>query len=91
MKIHLIARRRILGLTPQLIKNCLVAFSKSDRRKILLISLLQTVLNLLDLVGVAIIGVIGSLAVSGLESIPPAGRVYSILEFFFSNPEGIKP
>jgi len=80
LNIHLIVKRRILGLTPQLIKNCLVAFSKSDRRKILLISLLQTVLNLLDLVGVAVIGVIGSLAVSGLQSIPPAGRVYSILE-----------
>lgn len=80
MNIHLIAKRRILGLAPHLIRNCLVAFSKSDRRRILLIALLQTVLNLLDLVGVAIIGVIGSLAVSGLQSIPPAGRVYSILD-----------
>ncbi len=58
-----------------------MTFSKPDRRKILFIALLQTVLNLLDLVGVAIIGIIGSLAVSGLQSIPPAGRVYSILEF----------
>ena len=81
MKLQLTAKRRILGLTPQLLKACLLTFSKPDRRKILLIAVLQTVLNLLDLVGVAIIGIIGSLAVSGLQSIPPAGRVYSILEF----------
>jgi ABC-type bacteriocin/lantibiotic exporter with double-glycine peptidase domain len=81
LKLQLAVKRRILGFTPQLLKACLFTFSKQDRRKILFIALLQTVLNLLDLVGVAIIGIIGSLAVSGLQSIPPAGRVYSILQF----------
>lgn len=90
MKIYRLLKQRAQGMTPRLLKACLAVFSAADRKKIILISFLQTMLNLLDLVGVAIIGIIGSLAVSGLQSIPPAGRVYDILKFLEINERSLQ-
>ena len=52
---------------------------RSDRGKILLVVTLQISLSLLDLLGVAIIGVTGALAVSGVQSLQPGNRVSEIL------------
>lgn len=56
-------------------------FSLSDRRKILVTTLLQVFLGLLDLLGVAIIGVLGALAVNGIQSRQPGNRVSQVLSF----------
>ena len=42
--------------------------SRSDQRKIGLVIVLQVALGVLDLIGVAIIGVLGALSVSGVTS-----------------------
>ncbi len=56
-------------------------FSLSDRRKIIVTTLLQIFLGLLDLVGVAVIGILGALAVNGIQSKQPGNRVSQVLNF----------
>jgi ABC-type multidrug transport system fused ATPase/permease subunit len=53
---------------------------KSDRPKIVFVMLLQAGLGFIDLVGVAAIGVLGALSVSGVQSQQPGNRVSSILQ-----------
>lgn len=55
-------------------------FNYKDKRKLLLVTLIQILLSLLDLVGVALIGVVGVLAISGIQAKPNSNTVYSILE-----------
>ena len=55
--------------------------NKSDRKKILLVISVQISLGLLDLLGIAVFGVMGSLAVSGVQSQSPNGRVGQVLSF----------
>ena len=52
---------------------------RKDRLKVVFVIFLQIGLGFLDLVGVAIIGILGALAVSGVASREPGNRVYAIL------------
>jgi hypothetical protein len=54
--------------------------SRHDRRRLTLIVLIQSSLNILDLIGVAIVGVLGTLAVRGIQSQPSGGKVESVLQ-----------
>lgn len=56
--------------------------SKRDRRLIFVVACLQIGLGALDLVGVLVIGVVGSLSISGIASGRPGDRTASVLEFF---------
>ncbi len=62
--------------------SCIDILSKSDRRKITLITLFQTLTSLLDLVGVAAIGVLGAITIAGVENQSPGDRVMMVLRFF---------
>lgn len=53
---------------------------KDERKKLKLVTLAQTSLGFLDLVGVAIIGLIGSIAVTGIQSKSPNSNVTKFLE-----------
>lgn len=53
--------------------------SKKDRYRIYWFSIFQVCLGLLDLIGVALIGVLGALAVNGVQSKSPGNRVSSAL------------
>ena len=55
--------------------------SKSDRKKILAVVVLQVFLSTLDLLGVLAIGLLGALSVSGLQSREPDLEPDSILRF----------
>jgi ATP-binding cassette subfamily C protein len=55
--------------------------TQNERRKVLVVAIIQIGLGFLDLIGVAIIGVIGSLAVNGIQSRAPGARIAEILEF----------
>lgn len=59
--------------------QCIALFSRSERRKITFVVLIQVVLGFLDLLGVAIIGVVGALAVTGIQSREPGSRIAQIL------------
>ena len=54
---------------------------KGDRRKISFVLVIQIVMGLMDLLGIALIGVLGSLAVTGVQSQNPTGRVLSFINF----------
>lgn len=54
----------------------------SDKRKIPIVMIAQVFLALIDLLGVAIIGVVGALAVSGVSTGSPGLRVSRVLSFF---------
>ena len=53
---------------------------RRDRRRVLLVVFLQISFGLLDLAGVAIVGVLGALAVSGVQGQVPGNRVSWLLE-----------
>lgn len=53
---------------------------RSDRPRIVAITLFQIVLGFLDLLGVAAMGVLGALAVTGVQSQQPGNRVSEVLE-----------
>jgi ABC-type multidrug transport system fused ATPase/permease subunit len=57
------------------VKSALVIIPATSRRRFKLIVILQVALGLLDLVGVALIGAIGALAVRGVQSQGPGDRV----------------
>jgi ATP-binding cassette, subfamily B, bacterial PglK len=52
----------------------------SDHRKLLITSFLQITLAVIDLIGVAVIGIVGALAVTGVQSQSPGSRLGQILE-----------
>lgn len=52
-----------------------------DRLKLRLVIAVQVLLGLLDLVGVALFGVLGSLAVNGVSAKTPGNRVQTVLRF----------
>ena len=54
--------------------------SSSDRKKIFVVIFIQIFLGGLDLIGVALIGVIGSLTINGIGSNAPGNRVKWLLE-----------
>jgi len=53
--------------------------SLSDQRKIFAVTLLQIFLGVLDLLGVLVIGLLGALSVTGIQSAQPDDRVNEIL------------
>lgn len=55
--------------------------SLRDRKRIAVVILLQISFSILDLLGVALIGVIGALAVRGVNSQQPGDRVSNVLTF----------
>jgi len=62
------------------ISRCIKVLDKSDRRKVVVVIFIQVAMGVLDLTGVALIGILGALAVSGVESKQPGNRVQSILK-----------
>ena len=79
--------------TKQLLKKQLVyvvfrilrILNKNDKLKLLILSISQILLSFIDLLGVALIGVIGSLAVSSNTSHQSSGRIQSVLKFLNIN------
>jgi ABC-type multidrug transport system fused ATPase/permease subunit len=63
------------------LNKCFEVLAVSDRRKVIGACILQFLLSILDLIGVAIVGILGSLAVSGVQSNSPGERVANILRF----------
>jgi ABC-type multidrug transport system fused ATPase/permease subunit len=52
-----------------------------DRKKVVFVTIIQSLLGLLDLLGVMAIGLLGALSVTGLKSQEPGNRVSSVLDF----------
>ena len=65
----------MIRLRTSTIYRCLRILSPRDRRKLLGVAVIQIFLAGLDLVGVAIVGILGSLAINGISSKGPGDRV----------------
>lgn len=61
------------------IRKSLNILSKQDRRKLSFVVIIQVLLGGLDLIGVALVGALGALAVSGVQSKQPGNRISMIL------------
>lgn len=55
--------------------------SPKDRKKIYLVALIQVFMGFVDLAGVAVVGILGALAVNGIQSKGPGDRVTKVLNF----------
>lgn len=62
------------------IRRCYSAFDSKNRRKLNGFIFLQGLTSILDLIGVAFLGLIGTLAINGINGIDPSSRVVSILK-----------
>jgi ATP-binding cassette, subfamily B, bacterial PglK len=56
-------------------------FPHEDRRKLGYVAVIQVFLGIIDLIGVAVIGILGALAVNGIQSKTPGNRVSQVLNF----------
>jgi ABC-type multidrug transport system fused ATPase/permease subunit len=64
------------------ISKSLLLLSKRDRYKLALVCAVQIGLSFLDLLGIALMGLLGTLSVSGVQSRMPGDRIAELLEFF---------
>jgi ABC-type multidrug transport system fused ATPase/permease subunit len=69
----------------ELLKRAWGLLSPRDQLKVLIVSLGQILLSFLDLLGVALIGVIGALTIRGVSNQAPGDRVSKVLEFINLN------
>ena len=60
--------------------SALSVLSKEQKRKVSFVAIIQASLSILDLIGVAAIGLVGALAVTGVQSKNPGDRVGQALE-----------
>jgi ATP-binding cassette, subfamily B, bacterial PglK len=63
------------------VRACFNLLERSDKRKYKAVVLIQAVLGILDLLGVALLGVIGALSIRGIQSQGPGDKVSKIIEF----------
>jgi ABC-type multidrug transport system fused ATPase/permease subunit len=63
------------------LKQIFLMLPRKDRNKLYLVVVIQVLLSFLDLAGIAIIGVIGSVAVYGIQSKVTGFKVTQVLEF----------
>ncbi len=66
----------------QSIKEILDLLSEAERIKLIKFSVLQILLNLLDLFGVAMLGIIGAMTVNGVTANSPGSRLNLVLSLF---------
>lgn len=72
----------MIRLRTSTIYRCLRILSSRDRKKLLGVAAIQIFLAGLDLVGVAIVGILGSLAINGISSKGPGDRVEKLFSTF---------
>ena len=65
---------------PTNLSNALSVLSKEQKTKVLFVAVIQASLSILDLIGVAAIGLVGALSVTGVQSKNPGDRVGQALE-----------
>jgi ABC-type multidrug transport system fused ATPase/permease subunit len=85
----------VIRWQPNQIKKVLNVLPTLDRRKIFYVIILQVLMGFFDLVGVALLGILGTLTVSGVQSNQPGSRIQSFLRvvhldsFYFQNQAAI--
>lgn len=72
------------------VRKCFNILSQRDRKRILHITVIQACLSFLDLIGVALIGVLGAIAVNGISSRSAGNRTGKFLSFFHLSDSSIQ-
>jgi len=71
--------RRIDKLQNTILFDSLNLLKRSDKRLLIIITVSQIIVNLLDLLGIGLIGILSALSVQGIESQHPGNRVSLVL------------
>ena len=66
--------------TASVLNRSFLILSKNDRKKVFIAVLIQVTISLLDLLGVAAIGLLGALSVIGIQSGTSNGKIESLLQ-----------
>lgn len=72
------------------LKEVIRLFDKRDLIRIGIVAAVQIFMGLLDLLGVALIGVLSALAINGIQSRPPGNRVTQILSFLHISEQSLQ-
>jgi hypothetical protein len=72
---------RVRSEIPGTLKLILSFFTPGQRKRLSLFSVSQVLLSFLDLIAIGLIGLLASLAISGVSSQAPGGMVSKILEY----------
>lgn len=72
-------RKSVKWLKENTLFSCFQLFSKRDKLRLMGSLALQIVIGALDLLGIALIGILGALAITGIQSGTPGDRVSKIL------------
>ena len=75
-------KRRRIKLENRPIFRALLILRSADRTRLIIVVSVQVFLGLLDLFGVAVIGLLGALSLNGVQARPPGDRVSAFLEVF---------
>ena len=67
-------------LQKSIISRSIRVLSRSDRKKVFGVVVIQILFGLLDLAGVGLVGVLGALAITGTQSKNPGNRVSEVLQ-----------
>jgi len=72
------------GNNPQwtIIKNSFAILSKGDKKRLSQVTFLQIILGFLDLVGIALIGLVAVISVNGIQALEPGSRVTKVIDLF---------
>ncbi len=69
------------AVNSQTFRDAIGVLSRSDKRKLLIITVVQVFLGILDLLGVLAIGLLGTLSITGIQSRAPGNRVNTMLSY----------
>ena len=61
------------------LRKCFALLESKDQKKLGVMAAVQLLLSLLDLLGVALVGILATLAINGIDSKAPSGKVETIL------------
>ena len=73
---------RRINIENRPIFRALLILRSADRTRLIIVMAVQVFLGLLDLLGVAVIGLLGALSLNGVQARPPGDRVSAFLKFF---------
>jgi len=71
--------QRLIG--NKTLRKAAATLTKKDQKKVFLILLIQVTLSFLDVIGVGLLGVVGALTVTGIESRKAGTRISEVLNF----------
>ena len=64
----------------QIYRRYVGLLSRTDRNKLFIILISQILVSFLDVIGIALIGIVGALTITGIQSSEPSGNISRVLK-----------